>query len=239
MKKILFLLISSLFFVTSTKAQMTGQEDSYLASYKSSLPYFQELITGGQYVEVSKTIEGHPFYISRQFMSGILSINDIVYPDVPLLYDCYRDQVVTFHPIYNQRILINPDKIDEFLLSDGERFKFMEGNNSYIHHLNGLYQVLNEGETLVLVKQFKTTKSKREMSIYTDEFIEKRDFFIWNSGVFTSINKAEHGVKALGLDSKLVKKHIKEQKIRFRESPEKYLLALVEFSNSNTVNQTK
>jgi hypothetical protein len=70
-------LISSLFFVSSTKAQMSGQEDSYLASYKKNLPYFQELITGGQYVEAPKTIEGYPFYFSRQFMPGILSMNDI------------------------------------------------------------------------------------------------------------------------------------------------------------------
>jgi hypothetical protein len=239
MKKILLLLFSSLFFVSSTKAQMSGQEDSYLASYKKNLPYFQELITGGQYVEAPKTIEGHPFYIARQFVLGSLSINEIIYPEVPLLYDCYRDQVVTFHPIYNQRILINPDKIDEFSLSDGDQFRFMEGNTSYVHHLNGLYQVLNEGSTLILVKRFKTTKSKREMSIYTDEFVEKSDYFIWSSGIFTQINKGDQGVKALGLDSRLFKKYIKDKRLRFRESPEKYLLALVEFSSSFTLNQAK
>jgi hypothetical protein len=239
MKKILFLLFSSLFFVTSTKAQMVGQESSYLAAYKKKLPYFQELITGGQYVEAPKTIEGHPFYFLRQFDNGNLSINGIIYPEVPLMYDCYRDQVITFHPIYNQRILINPDKIDEFSLSNGEVFRFMEGNSSYVHHLNGLYQVLNDGSTQILVKRFKTTKSKREMSIYTDEFIEKRDFFIWNSGVFTPINKANQAIEILELDPKIAKKHLKDQKLRFQENTEDYLIALVNLSKRSSIHSSQ
>ncbi len=228
-----------MFFVISAKAQIVGGDVTYLASYKEELPYFQELITGGQYVEAPKTIEGHPFYFSRQFGEGNLKINGITYPGVPLMYDVYKDQVITFHPIYNQRILINPDKIDEFSLSNGERFRYLEGNESYSNNSNGLYQVLNEGENLVLVKRFKSTKSNRDISIYTDEFVEKRDFFLWKSGVFTQINKSGQAFEFLGLEKKVAKKHLKERKIRFQDTPEKYLITLVEFANQNTLSQTK
>ncbi len=228
-----------MFFVISAKAQIVGGDVTYLASYKEELPYFQELITGGQYVEAPKTIEGHPFYFSRQFGEGNLKINGITYPGVPLMYDVYKDQVITFHPIYNQRILINPDKIDEFSLSNGERFKYLEGNESYSNNSNGLYQVLNEGENLVLVKRFKSTKSNRDISIYTDEFVEKRDFFLWKSEVFIQINKSGQAIEVLGLEKKVAKKHLKEHKIRFQDTPEKYLITLVEFANQNTLSQTK
>ncbi len=228
-----------MFFVMSTKAQIAGDDVTYLASYKQELPYFQELITGGQYIEAPKTIEGHPFYFSRQFGDGRLKINGINYPGVPLMYDVYKDQVITFHPIYNQRILINPDKIDEFHLSNGDRFKYLEGNESYSNNSNGLYQILNEGENLVLVKRFKTTKSIRDISIYTDEFVEKRDFFLWKSGVFTQINKSKQAIEVFGLDKKVAKKYLKERKIRFQDSPEKYLITLVDLADQSTPAQTK
>lgn len=239
MQRIIFFLFSSMFFVTFTKAQIVGDEVTYLASYKEELPYFQELITGGQYVEAKKTIEGHPFYFSRQFGNGSLMINGITYPGVPLMYDIYKDEVITFHPIYNQRILINPDKIDEFNLSNGERFKYFEGNESYLNNSNGLYQVLNEGENSVLVKRFKTTKSNRTISIYTDEFVEKKDFFIRKSGLFNQINKSKQAFEVLGLDKKAANKYLKERKIRFQDAPEKYLTTLVDLASQNTLTQNQ
>lgn len=228
-----------MFFVMTAKAQIVGGDVTYLSSYKKELPYFQELITGGQYVESPKSIEGHPFYFSRQFGDGSLTINGITYPEVPLMYDVYKDQVITFHPIYNQRILINPDKIDEFSLSNGERFKYIEGNESYSNNSNGLYQILNEGENLVLVKRLKTTKSNRDISIYTDEFVEKKHFFIWKSGVFIPINKSKQAIEVLSLDKKVVKKYLKESRIRFQDSPEKYLITLVELADQKTLIQNR
>lgn len=228
-----------MFFVMTAKAQIAGRDATYLASYKEELPYFQELITGGQYVESPKSIEGHPFYFSRQFGEGSLMINGITYPEVPLMYDVYKDEVITFHPIYNQRILINPDKIDEFSLSNGERFKYFEGNESYSNNLNGLYQILKDGENTVLVKRFKTTKSNRDISIYTDEFVEKKDFFILKTGVFTQINNSKQAIEVLGLEKKVAKKYLKESRIRFQDNPEKYLITLVELADQNTLTQNK
>lgn len=239
MKKIIFLLFSSIVFVICVNAQMIDEDVLYLEVYKKNIPYFQELITGGQYVETPKTIDGNPFYFSRQFVMGSLSINKIIYPEVPLMYDCYKDQLITFHPIYNQRILINPDKIDNFLLSNGDRFKYLDGNKSYAHHLNGIYQVLNSDSIQILIKRFKITKSKRDLSIYTDEFIEKKDYFIWSNGVFVPINKANQAIETLGLDRKLAKKYLKEQRLRFQEYPDQYLLALVDFTNQMNLNQLK
>ena len=107
MRKILFFLSSAFFFLSNgISAQIAGENLPYIPAYREQIPYFQELITGGQYAEPSSLIKGDPFYYSRQFERGTLQINTITYPDVPLVYDCYRDQLVTFHPIFNQKILL-------------------------------------------------------------------------------------------------------------------------------------
>lgn len=222
MKKIKFFI---LFFVLSASVQAQVAVDSlkYLASYKEEIPYFQELITGGQYAEAPKMIEGHPFYYSRQFENGSLQINGITYPQVPLLYDSYRDQVLTFHPIYNQKILINPEKVDQFRLANGDRFRFFEGNQGYLYHLNGLYKVLNDGEVLALVKEYKTTKDKNDISKYTDVFVDKTEYFIWKEGTFFKVNKANQIPDILDVSKKEFKKGMKNKGVRFKSAPEEYL----------------
>ena len=95
-----------LLFVQQATAQVVGEDLPFLSVYQKELPYFQELITGGQYEAPSPRIKGVPYFISKQFEEGTLRINGITYPQVPLIYDTYRDQLVTFHPIFNQKILI-------------------------------------------------------------------------------------------------------------------------------------
>ncbi|MDF2158683.1 hypothetical protein [Algoriphagus sp. CAU 1675] len=230
MQKIKFLTAIASLFVWTANAQVLNEDADLLASYKSEIPYFQELITGGQYEEAPKNIEGHPFYFSRQFENGNLRINGVTYSDVPLMYDEFRDQVLTFHPIQKQKLLINPEKVEAFRLANGEEFRFFEGNENYYYNGNGLYQVLNKKAILVLVKHYKTTKAKQEVGRFTDEFIEKEARFLWKEGQFYSISKAYQVAPILGLEKKILKKKMKAMGLRFKGDPDKYLLEAVDFA---------
>jgi hypothetical protein len=227
MQKLLLFLFTTGIFVNNGMAQVAGENLAYLSEYQEALPYFQELITGGQYAEASRLIKGDPFFASRQFEKGTLSINGIVYPEVPLLYDSYRDQVVTFHPIFNQKILIKPDKIDGFVLSNGARFRFFPNNASYLRDENGIYQILGEGTFTALAKRYKTTKATREMSQFDEEYLEKSDYFLWNAGTFYPVSNAKQAMEILGLDPKELKKQVRSRGLNFKQSPEAFLQFLV------------
>ncbi|MCU0400610.1 MAG: hypothetical protein MUE75_06290 [Algoriphagus sp.] len=228
MLKIVFFLSSVFFFLSNgISAQVAGENLPYIPAYREQIPYFQELITGGQFAEPSPLIKGEPYYGSRQFEPGILRINGITYPEVPLVYDCYRDQLVTFHPIFNQKILIKPEKIDGFSLSNGDLFRHFSGNESYSRHGNGIYQVVGEGKAIALAKRYKTTKSLREMSRFDEEYLEKVDFIILNDGVFTEVKKASDVYLALGLEPKVLKKELKAKGLQFKPNPEGFLSFLV------------
>ena len=229
MRKIIFFFCSVSFFVgKGLFAQVAGKNLAFLPEYQEELPHFQELITGGQYAEPSRLIEGDPYYFSRQFEKGSLSINGITYPEVPLLYDIYRDQVVTFHPVFNQKILIKPEKIDGFTLANGDRFRHFLGNEGYGKNGNGIYQILGEGEFLALVKRTKTTKPSREMSKYDEIYLRKEDFFLWKNEEFFPVKKPFQAFEILGLEKKKVKKELKARQINFKQNPEAYLRFLVQ-----------
>jgi hypothetical protein len=234
MRKILFFLSSAFFFLSNgISAQIAGENLPYIPAYREQIPYFQELITGGQYAEPSSLIKGDPFYYSRQFERGTLQINTITYPDVPLVYDCYRDQLVTFHPIFNQKILIKPEKIDGFILSNGQKFRHFFGNESYLRNANGIYQVLGEGKAFALAKRYKTTKSLREMSRFDEEYLEKVDYFILTDGIFTEVKKASDAFKVMDLDPKILKKVLKSKSLQFGQNPDGFLNFLVTYPGLN------
>jgi hypothetical protein len=234
MRRILLLAVFAvLLFKQEVNAQVVGEDLPFLSAYQQELPYFQELITGGQYAAPSPRIKGDPYFTSRQFEEGTLRINGITYPQVPLIYDTYRDQLVTFHPIFNQKILIKPEKIDGFTLSGGQLFRFFAGNESFLHRGNGIYQVLGQGNAIALAKHYKTTKESREQARYDSEYVEKEAYFIWKDGNFASIKNTAQAIASLGLDSKALKRELKAKGLQFKKSPEAYLQFLVTYPKSN------
>ncbi|MDR7129354.1 hypothetical protein J2X69_001691 [Algoriphagus sp. 4150] len=230
MLKIYFFTPFLLFFIVTANA--FAQSQSYLTLYKEQLPYFQELITGGQYKEPPLNYEGDPYHLDRKFGEGTLSINKIRYTDVPLLYDAHADLVITFHPIYRQKILIKPEKIEEFQLIDGSIFRKFPGNKSYVPNRNGFYKVLQDGEIKVLMKHYKYTEPTREVGKYTHRFVGKSDYFYWHSDEFVLVRKKNQAIKSLGLSKREVRKHVKGKSLYFSMDKEKYILELVSLRES-------
>jgi len=223
MLKITFFLSSLLFLGGEASAQVVQEPKSYLALYKDQLPYFQELISGGLYADAPKNFDGYPFFNTRQFESGVLKINQVSYSEVPLLYDIQADWVVTFHPIYNQKILIKSEKVDEFILGDGSVLRNYQGNDSYIHHKNGFYEVALDADIKLLVKHYKVLKPVKELGQYTKEFIEYSDYYFWYSGQFESVGRKSQAIKLLGLTKKEVKRSFRENSLDFKRNMEEYL----------------
>lgn len=182
--------------------------------YKNQLPYFQELISGGQYADLPRNIDGDPYYKSRNFDYGVLKINGIDYQEVPLLYDSYKDYLVTFHPIFNQKILMKSEKIDEFVLFGEDQFQVFGENKGYPHHGNGFYRVLSDGDVKVLVKYYKELKVSKDMTTYLKHMVSYEDYFLWFEGDFVKINRKKEAIQALGLEKKAVKRALPRYQLR-------------------------
>lgn len=226
MLKIYFFAPFLLIFIWTS--ELHAQSQSFLALYKERLPYFQELITGGQYAEAPLNYEGNPYFKTRVFEEGYLLINGIKYTGVQLLFDENADVLVTFHPIYKKKILIKPEKIEEFQLDGGVLFRRFDGNESFPKHRNGFYEVLKDGEIKVLLKHYKEAEPTKEVGKYTYKFVEGSEYFYWYNGEFVQVNKKKQAIQSLGLNKKEVKSILKEKDIYFALEKEKYILELAE-----------
>lgn len=214
-------------------AQSLQENLANLEFYQEKLPFFQELITGAQYPEPPKNHEGFPFLKGRSFEYGGLTINQVYYPDIPLLYDIRYDQVITVHPIYMQKLLINPAKINSFRLGDGSNFEQLTGNESYAHHKNGFYEIVEEGSVTLLAKHYKIPKPTRELGDYVAKYEEFEDFFIWDGSQFFSIKTKKSAIKTLELSKKLVRENLTRKGIYYGSNKRRYLKMLIQIHSQS------
>lgn len=233
MRKIIFLWGCCLFLSVSSFAQAVSENLQNLDKYQEQLPFFQELITGAQYPEPPRNYDGFPFLDTRSFEDGGLTINQVFYPEVPLLYDIRYDQVITFHPLFSQKLLINPEKVDGFVLKGDKQFQQISGNESYIHHKNGFYEVIASGPFQLISKHYKVEKGARELGDYVGYYLEYEDFFLLRDESFYPIRKKKDAIKLLQIEKKSVRENLIRKGIYYNQNPRGFLKALLDLSKSN------
>ncbi|WP_297336824.1 hypothetical protein [Algoriphagus sp.] len=231
MRKFIFSWGLSVVLTVSSLAQTVNENLANLDQYQEQLPFFQELITGAQYPEPPRNHEGFPFLETRSFQNGGLTINRVFYPDVPLLYDIRFDQLVTFHPLFSQKLLINPDKIDAFVLADGREFIQLKGNERYFYNRNGFYELIETGSFRLLSKHYKEEKPAREVGEFVAYYVEYEDFFLEKEGVFFPIRKKKDAIKLLQIEKKEVRENLIRKGIYFNQNRKLFLKELVNLSS--------
>lgn len=232
MKFYFFLVIAVACIVSNLQAQSSK---GLAEAYQSNIPLHQEIVSGGYYVDPPQNIEGFPYFQSKNFEYGSLTINGLTYENVPLLYNIFSDEVVTFHPLHKQKTLIKTDKIEGFVLPENVRFIRVQENPEYSHHGKGFYELVEEGEKAnLLCKHFKTTKAKREMTQYSSIFLEKSDFLIQKEDQILEVKNKGQAIDFLSLDKKQINRSAKEKALNYRNNRRSYLSFLVESYNQYT-----
>ena len=229
-----FLFTLSLCFFALYGVSYSQQTVSATDAYQSNIPLHQETISGGYYVDPPQTIQGDPYFSSKNFEIGSLTVNGIRYDKIPLLYNIYSDEIITFHPDHKQRVLIKTEKINAFSLLEKSESNFIKINENpnYSHHGNGFYELIASGNVDLLNKHYKTRKEKRELSKYTSEFVEKNDFWLRKGDDMRLVKKKSDVFDFLGLEKRDVRTMAREQNLIFKSNKRAYLMMVVSYFNA-------
>ncbi|NVJ87644.1 MAG: hypothetical protein HWE15_15180 [Algoriphagus sp.] len=233
MRKIIFAWGLCTLLVASAWSQTVNENLANLEKYQEELPFFQELITGAQYPEPPRNYDGFPYFSTRSFEKGGLTINRVFYPDVPLLYDIRYDQVITFHPLFSQKLLINPAKIDGFVLEDGSEFRQLSGNEDYLYDKNGFYEIIASGSMELVSKHYKVDKPARELGDYVGYYIEYEDFFLVKGDQFFPVKRKKDAIKLLQVEKKGIRENLTRNRIYFNQNRRNYLKALLQLATQS------
>lgn len=229
--KTLFFSIIGIFIICSPG--MAQSSVDLKEAYLYNIPFHQEVISGGYYVDPPPNIEGNPYFHSKSFEIGTITINGLTYEGVPLLYNIQKDQIITFHPLHSQKILLNSEKVNAFtIFTPGETlFIHVENNDAYSHHNNGFYELVIDGNAQLLCKHYKTTSAKKEVGKYSGFFTASADYLLKKNDQVIVVKNRKQAFDFLGLEKKAILKNLKKQGIYFRGNQRNFLRLLTESHN--------
>lgn len=214
------------YFLISPKI-LIAQENIKISSefeqtYHLQIPLIQELAMGGLFSDPPLNIRGHSRYLNSIFETGDVTINGINFKNVPLSYDVYSDELLTFHPIYLKKISLQPGKITSFVLANGDYFIFKPEVKSNLFFKNGFFQVIWDEEIQILAKHIKVIKKESDNINFPLKFVLETRYFLDINGHFQSIKNGNHLLKLIGLNRKELRIQFRENYIDYRSDPVSY-----------------
>ena len=154
---------------------------------------------------------------SEIFYDGIL------YTNIPLLFDIVRQEIVINRYNKNVRISLFSEKVKYFTLA-GHRFEnitLAEGKDENIS--NGIYDIVFDNKTRVLVKRFKRIKNPIKAED-PPAFVEEDAFYLQNGDRFYPVENRSSLLSALSDKREYIKIYIRKNKFRFKKNKEKELI---------------
>ncbi len=133
-----YLYLFSLLFLASGMFSQAQTVEQYLQVAGDHAALYQGRIEPGFPLQAWNN---HPYWDSKEFVTGDICFEGILYPQVSLRYDIYRNWLAVRTPVRGLIIVPDQSKIDYFVLN-GERFVPVDGY---------FCRMLHEGEHVALV----------------------------------------------------------------------------------------
>ena len=239
--RLFFLLVLLLFyFPVEVIAQKAAEPDSLTALnntisfYRDQVKHGSFIYQGRQYAEFDHRINGHAYFIIKEWQEGNINYKGQHYQQVPMLYDVVNDEVLVKHYGGHIKVKLYKEKIDEFSLSGHHFIKLAATDTKGEKMPGGFYDQLYKGELQVLVKRKKIiSEYHHEMKVKRD-FVEKDLYFIQKDGVYYPVKKKGSVLEVLKNQKKEIRQFLKQNKIVFKLNPEFAIVKMVEFYDQNS-----
>ena len=203
-----------------------------ISMYHRSLQPETGLYNGVEYIDYAYTIEeGSPFFISAQFLTGSVVYNNMLYEDVPLLYDIIRGEVVISDPSHLHKISLLNERITRFTVSDNSFVRLTKDSSSQPIIATGFYQLLYSGRTRLYKKQTRTIQeSMSGSSAGLKRYVEEsNNYYLEKNHIFYAVNNKALLLAALKDKQKAVQHFIKKNKLRFTKDKGATLVKAIAF----------
>ncbi|QEC51614.1 hypothetical protein [Anseongella ginsenosidimutans] len=185
------------------------------------------IYNGRGYTPYIHRITGHPYAVSEDWKRGEIFYGGRLYRQVLLRYDIARNEVLV--QAYDSPILIvlQNEQIDYFAFP-GYRFVRL-GADSISGLPAGFYHTTYDGKIKTLVRMTKEIREHISEMTVKREFIAGNYFYIGKDGVYYPADSKAAVLKILAGRKGMLKKYLKQQKIRFRDDPGLAIAKIAEY----------
>ena len=191
--------------------------------------------TGRNMDSMIPAIKGNAYYDDvNVWKFGSVYYDDVVYNNVPMMYDVYKDCVVVL--LYNKasRYALLNDKLHYFNLSDHHFVSVNVDSLSNPGIRNGIYNQLYKGKTEVLVKMSKTIQIGTTGNLESYFTAAKKEIYLKKGAEYYNINGISSILKALQDKKKQVQLFISDNRIKYKADPEQALVKIASYYDQLT-----
>ena len=188
----------------------------------------QSLYNGRQFYGYPVSIEGHAFYRSDRWSAGAVLYDGLWHPDVSLMYDIYRDEVIVKHPNQVHVILYSP-RVQQFIIGD-QTFAYLgPGKNGDLP--GGFYHQLVNGKVNVYVKRAKLLEEKIDGLILERKFVTADQFYVEKDGRFYPVRKQQDLMRVLQEKRQELSRFKSREALKFKSGTEQFIVRMTEHFN--------
>ena len=203
---------------------LLAQDDQYAAGYMSAVSNHAALFSGNRQQPLKVHTLNHQYFKDDDFVSGRLSYGGVVYPEVWLRWDLYRDELMILLPVsYN--IVLQSEHID-FAEIHGYHIFYLPSDGLPGCPPAGNYILLYSGKYLLIEKLINdlNEKDKNGSDFY---FILNTRFYLQKDGVYHKIKNRRTLLKALETHRKELKQFICANGLGYKRDAETMTLEVV------------
>lgn len=231
--KAIITVVAALSLGMQLKAQeATGRVNSIsekvIVEYLNSAKNQAVVFNGKEQTPYDLVFTNHPYLVTPQYVSGKLLHNDILYTEIPLRLDLYRDEIITTMPNTPYNIVLEKEKVTEALIAgyhvirnDEELWPNIPRGNYLILLSDGAYPIVKKYQVIL------DQKIVDQNVEYTFQIRER--FYVLKDKECHLVSNKGSLLKLFPDKKKELSAYIKQQKLNFRKQREQSIVAIVEY----------
>jgi hypothetical protein len=237
-KRLFYILLICIFsqHLTAQNADDTTLRKNALNAinaYYQTLGEESPLYNGSEYLEYAYTLqEGHPFFLSTNFVNGNVNLDGMIFRDVPMLYDIIKDQLIIqdFQRVY--KINLPADRVQQFFLLGHLFVRLTRDSTDQIK--TGFYDRLYNGKTSLFAKREKKILEKYSNVQISKVVISQNIYYIKKDGIYRAVKNKSSMLAVLKNKKKDVQQYLKTNNIKFKQEPERAMIMAVKYYDQLT-----
>lgn len=218
-------MIVLLFLILFCCQQLSAQDgllqqvtDHYAAGYLTAVDHNAAIFSGNREQPLGFLTSNHQYFKEQGFTTGRLSFGGIIYPNVQLRWDLFRDDLIILSP-KKYTIVLNAENVDFFEI---------HGSHIFYKHPDvlagcppaGYYKLLYSTNKYVLFEKISKYLQEENVKKYRYNFKMSSKFYLQRDDSYYRIQNKRTLLNSLGTHRKELKQFMRANELQYKKYPE-------------------
>jgi hypothetical protein len=198
------------------------------ATFQQAVHFQKDIYTGAEHIGYSPLSEGIAYFLTKEWTSGAVLYDGILYGNESLMYDQVKDKLV-LKRFDGFPVELRSDKVIYFTLA-GHTFVYINRN-----HPSGLkegfYDRLAVGSLTILVRRIKILEEQVDEMQLRQRFVQTTVYYALKGNTYNIIKNKASLLSIVGGRKKEILQHLRQQGIKFKSNRELAIIAAAGYYN--------